>query len=92
MFFNFCQVTQSELACDMRVELMCSVSELYSVCCTRFILRMLHDCKKYMSNTLCAARESVFLCAAHKLTAIVYQRRIKAYNEMGHVDMKKKVF
>ena len=46
-------------------------------------LHVLHDCKKHMSNTSCVARESVFLCAAHKLTAIVYQRRIKAYNEMA---------
>ena len=36
-----------------------------------------------MSNTLCVARESVFLYAAHKLTAILYQKRIKAYNEMA---------
>ena len=36
-----------------------------------------------MNNTSCAARQSVFLCAAHKLTAIVYQRRIKAYDEMA---------
>ena len=71
-------------------------------------LCVLHDCKKHASNTscaaresvfLCAARDSVFLCAAHKLTAILYQRRIKAYNEMArqknmirHVDTKKIIF
>ena len=26
-------------------------------------------CKKHVSNTLCAACEIVFLCAAHKLTS-----------------------
>ena len=82
MFFNFCRVTQSKLACDTRVELSCSAHELYFVHCMRSILLVLHDCKKHASNTVCAARESAFLCAAHKLTAIVYQRKIKAYNEM----------
>ena len=62
-------------------------------------LRVLHNCKKHVSNTLCAVCQSVFLCAAHKLTAIAYQRRIKAYNEMvhlqnvvRHMDTKKIVF
>ena len=45
----------------------CAVHEIH--------LRVPHDCKKHASNTLCAARETVFLCAAHKLTAIVYQRK-----------------
>ena len=46
-------------------------------------LRVLHNYKKHASNTSCAAHESVFLCVAHKLTAILYQRRIKAYDEMA---------
>ena len=84
VFFNFCQVTQSEFACDMRVELSCSARKLYFECYMRFILRVLHDCKKHVSSILCAAHGSVFLCTAHKLTAILCQRRIKAYNEMAH--------
>ena len=47
-------------------------------------LRVLQNyCKNHVSNTLCAARHSVFLCAARKLTTIAYQRRIKAYDEMA---------
>ena len=84
MFFNFCQVTQSEFACDVSVELSCSARKLYFERCMRFILCVLHDCKKHVSNTSCAAHGSVFLCTAHKLTAILYQRRIKAYNEMAN--------
>ena len=37
--------------------------------CTRVIICVLHDGKKHASNALCAARESVFLCAGCKLTA-----------------------
>ena len=51
--------------------------------CMRSILCLLHDSKMHASNTLCTARESVFLCAACKLTAILCERRIKAYNEMA---------
>ena len=83
VLFYFCRVTQSELTCDARVDFpvehasyICAVHEIH--------LRVLHNCKKHASNTSCAARETVFLCAAHKLTAIVYQRKIKAYNEMAH--------
>ena len=78
----FCQVTQSELVYDtrvnFRVEHMSYIHALHEI-----HLRVLHDCKKHVGNTSCAARESVFLCAAHMLTAIVFQRRIKAYNEMA---------
>ena len=83
MFLYFCQVTRTELACDTRV--IFRVEHASSISCAalhEIHLRVLHDCKKHASNILCAARESVFLCAAHKLTAILYQRRIKAYNEM----------
>ena len=70
VFFYFCQVTQSELACDTRVNL--HVDNASSVSCAAWDhLHVLHDCKKHASNTSCAARKSVFLCAAHKLTAIL---------------------
>ena len=59
----------------------------------------MHDSKKHVSNALCAACESVFLCAACKLTAVFCQRRIKAYNEKAFqqnmikcMDMKKIIF
>ena len=45
----------------------CTAWELHFVCCTWSILRVLHDSKKHAWNTLCAACESVFLCAACKL-------------------------
>ena len=51
------------------------------VYCTRVIIRVMHDSKKHTSNASYTAHESVFLCVACKLTAIFYQRRIKAYNE-----------
>ena len=35
---------------------------------------MLHDSKKHASKASCAARESVFLCAACKLTAILPEK------------------
>ena len=56
---------------------------LYYAFSMRSILYLLHDSKMHASNTLCTARESVFLCAACKLTAILCERRIKAYNEMA---------
>ena len=55
--------------------LFCALHEIH--------LRVLHNCKKPASNTSCVARQSVFLCAAHKLTAIAFQRRIKPYDEMA---------
>ena len=69
--------------CDTRVNF--RVEHVSSISCAarEIHLCVLHDCKKHASNTLCAARESVFLCAAHKLTADLYQRRIKTYNEMA---------
>ena len=70
----------------------CVTRELTFVYCKRAIflalqeihLRVLHKCKKHVSNTSCAACKPVFLCDAHKLTAIIYQRRIKAYNEISY--------
>ena len=78
VFLYFCRVTQSELACDTRVNL-----------CVEHASSLVHYTKSifvycnHASNTSCAARQSVFLCAAHKLTAITYQKRIKAYNEIA---------
>ena len=82
--FYICQVTQSKLACDTRVNFRVEHASYISCVARDPSLCAAQFCKKHASNTLCAARESVFLCAAHKLTAIVYQRRIKAYNEMAH--------
>ena len=68
--FYFCQVTQSELACDTRVNFRVEHASSISYAAR--------------DPSSCAACELVFLCAAHKLTAILYQRRIKAYNEVVH--------
>ena len=78
MLFYFCPVTQSKLTSDTRVNFCVEHASYLEI-----HLHVLHDCKKHASNTSCAACESVFLCVAHKLTAIVYQRNIKAYNEMA---------
>ena len=51
------------------------------VYCMRVIICVMHDSKKHASNASCAARKSVFLCAACKLTAVFCQRKIKAYNK-----------
>ena len=40
------------------------------VCCTLVVIRVLHNSKKHVSNALCVAWESVFLCTVYKLTAI----------------------
>ena len=82
VFFYFCQTTQSELTCDTRVNF-CVEQQAVFCALYKIHLHVLHDCKKNASNISCTAHESVFLCAAHKLTAIIYQRRIKAYNEMA---------
>ena len=78
-------------------QLLCTAHELFFMHCTQVIIRVLHDSKKQMSNALSSARESIFLCALWKLTAIICQRRIKAYNVKApqqnmikHVDTKKK--
>ena len=70
VFLYFCRVTQSELTCDTMVNF--RVEHTSYISCTA------------QDPSLCAARETIFLCAAHNLTTIVYQRRIKAYNEMSH--------
>ena len=77
--FQFLSCLKSKHACDMKW----AVHESTFVYCMWAIFCVLHDSKKHMSNALCAARESVFLCpaAACKLTAIFCQRRIKAKNE-----------
>ena len=71
-------VTQNGLHAS---QLSCTACELFFVQCTCVIIRVLHDSKKHVSNALCAAHDSVFLCDACKLIAIFCQRRIKAYNE-----------
>ena len=87
MFFNFCQVTQSKLACNM----LCAACESDCVCCLQsyFVccMQAIHVyCRTIVRSTqikLCAAHELV-LCAVHKLTAIVCHRKIKTYNEITH--------
>ena len=51
-----------------------SVCDRLCMCCTQVRLCVLHDSKKHVSHVL--------LCVACKLTAILYQRRFKAYSEM----------
>ena len=81
VFLYFCRGTRTELVYDTRVNF--HVEHVSSILALHEIhLYVLHNCKKHASNTSCAAHQSVFLCAAHKLTAIAYQGRIKAYNEM----------
>ena len=83
--FVQCLSQNSHVTCNgLHVSIAC---ELYFVHCTQAILRVLDDSKKHVRNVLCAA------C---KLTAILCQRRTKAYNEMAryknvikHVDTKK---
>ena len=62
-------------------QLLCAAHELFFVHCVQVIIPVLHNNKRHASNASCAACNSVFLCAACKLTAIFCQRRIKAYNE-----------
>ena len=82
---QFLSYLKSKHVCDTkwaaREQLSRTALKLFFVCCTWVIIRVMHDSKKHASNALCAARESVFLCAACKLTAVFYQKRIKAYNE-----------
>ena len=85
VFFNFCRdssqntcVTQNGLHVS---QLSCIARELFFVQCTRVIIYVPHDSKKHTSNASCAARESVFLCAACRLTGIFCQRSIKAYSK-----------
>ena len=47
------------------------------MCCTWVIVHVLHDSKKHVTSTSCAARKTAFLCTACRLTAIFCQRRIK---------------
>ena len=56
---------------------------VYFTCCMLAILHMLHNSKKHVSQTSCSAHESVFLCAAHEIAALLCQITIKAYNEMA---------
>ena len=69
VFFYFCRVIQSELACDMRVNFRVEhVSYIYFVHCMRPIFMCYTIVKsKQVIRTSCATRESVFLCAPHKL-------------------------
>ena len=65
MFFNFCRVTQYELVCDTRVNF--RVVHMSYILCTAqdsYVLHVLHNCKKHVSNTSCASHESVF-CVLH---------------------------
>ena len=103
VFFNFCCVSSQNTRVTRNglhvSQLLCTACELLFVHCTRVTIRVMHDIKKHSSIALCAARESVFLCAACKLTAIFCQRRIKIYNEKApqqniikHMDTKKIIF
>ena len=87
VFFNFCWVTWLNSRVTRYVlyasQTSCVALELYFLCGTRPILCVLHSTKKHTSQTSCAACESAFLCAACKLTAILFQRRIREYNEMA---------
>ena len=81
--FLLCQ--ESKHACDMKWAACKSTfvycTQLFFMRCTRVIICVMHNSKKHTSNTSCAARESVSLCVACKLTAVFCQKRIKAYNE-----------
>ena len=68
-----CAARKSDFVCYMQA-LFCALS----------MQAIPHVLQKHMIQTSCAARESVFLCAAYKLTAVIRQRRIKTYNEMAH--------
>ena len=61
VFFNFCRVTLIWNACDMqratRVQYFVHCTQTICVCCTPVM-------KLHASQTSCAARESLFLCAA----------------------------
>ena len=102
-FFNFCHDSSQNTRMTWNglhaSQLSCTTHKLFSVRCTRLIIHVMHDSKKHASNALCAARKSVFLCAACKLTAVFCQRRIKAYKEKApqqkmikRVDTKKIIF
>ena len=62
-------------------QLLCTAHELFFMLCMRMIICVMHDSKKHTSNASCVPRGSVSLRAACKLTAIFWQRRIKAYNK-----------
>ena len=70
--------------CTQAMYISCTAHKLYLMHCTWSTLCVLHDSKKHASNTSCTVHESVFLCAAHKLTAILCQGRIKVYNVIAH--------
>ena len=69
---QFLSCLESKHACDTKW----AARESTFVYLTRAIFRVLHA-----SNVSCAAHESMFLCAAYKLTAVFCQRRIEAYNK-----------
>ena len=86
VFFKFCQVTQSTLACDMQVRLHAR-HESHISCAV---------CKPYVLHVLHASQHSHVL---HVRTAILCQIRTKAYNGIAckqnmikFVDMQKIVF
>ena len=56
---------------------------LHATGCTQVNFCVLHNSKKHVNDTLCAACNSIFLYASCKLTAILCQRGIKRYNEMA---------
>ena len=75
VFFNFCWVTQSNSYVKrngLHINNLRVLHATYILCTAHdpCILCVLHNSKKQTSNTSCAACESVFLCAACKLTAI----------------------
>ena len=95
VLFNYLSWLKSKYACDTKW----AACDLYFVHCTWVILRVLHDSKDHVSNASCTAHESVFLCAACRLTAIRSQWSIKAYDKkapqqsgINHVGMKKIIF
>ena len=96
VFLNFCcdlsqntRVTWNRLHVS---QLLCTAHELFFVRCMRVIIRVLHISKKHASNALCPARESVFLCAACKLTVIfcqAYNKKAPQQNMIECMDTKK---
>ena len=62
--------------------ILCATHEPYFVWCMLVWSMRVRLCLLHTSKASCAACESVFSCAC-ELTAILYQIRTKAYNEMA---------
>ena len=86
--FQFLSCHKSKHTCNMKWAACKSTfvhcTRAIFVRCMQVIIRVMHNSKKHPSNASFVVRESVFLCAACKLTAVFCQRRIKAYNEKAH--------